>query len=317
MLQISILKRPQLLLKGLCAVTALLALVGLPAAVSADTSDVDDETCFACHDNLEGNLDNSAHALGLMVPSSGTKLACISCHTGAEEHIDDPSVDNIGNPATLGSGGTEQICVQCHRPHPGLGVVGVDPHAGQDLACTQCHSIHGTDQHSSTDDPSGLCGSCHVATVNRFASQSNHPLMDGSVDCTSCHTFLTSADVLAGHGPQANCITCHPDQAGPFLFEHEATSSFSTAGEGCISCHNPHGSVNDRLLVQPEDRLCGQCHGTPPTHRTAHGGQFADMNCMECHSAVHGSYDNLFLLDSQLGTKLAGDPEGCYCHDYR
>ena len=43
-------------------------------------------------------------------------------------------------------------------------------------------------------------------------------------------------------------------QFGPFVFEHEAVR------EGCTTCHNPHGSVNARLLVARNQTLCLRCH---------------------------------------------------------
>jgi DmsE family decaheme c-type cytochrome len=192
-------------------------------------------------------------------------------------------------------------------------MVGQDPHVGMEMACTKCHSVH---QPAKANELP--CQKCHVAVAHQFQQRSNHPLLEGTVSCVSCHDFLGKAEPTMGHGPSANCYACHTDQSGPFLFEHGATSSFTVDGnDGCVSCHNPHGSVNDRLLTQIDANLCKQCHGLPAGHLTAHGGQFSQVACLDCHSDVHGSYDNLFLLDPQLGTKFGREADACFCHYYR
>lgn len=291
------------------------SLVSFESALTSE--EVDDETCLACHDGYEEHLQKTAHALASSMSSAEVVIACASCHSGGAEHIEDPTTENIGNPATMVPAGVEQVCGNCHQPHTENGVLGFDPHIGLDLACVDCHSVHKDVSFDIVDEAGGLCGKCHVGAVNEFRKRSNHPLATHNVSCLSCHSFRGESSPQFGHGANANCFSCHPQQSGPFTFEHEATSSFSTEGDGCVSCHRPHGSSNERLLAQPDQGLCRQCHGQPPKHLTAHSGEFAGLNCMDCHNEIHGSYDNLFLLDPQLGSKLRGEPDGCYCHMYR
>ena len=58
---------------------------------------------------------------------------------------------------------------------------------------------------------------------------------------------------------QANeepCLKCHIDKRGPFVFEHAAVRI-----DGCETCHNPHGSVNAKLLKRPVVfTMCLECH---------------------------------------------------------
>jgi predicted CXXCH cytochrome family protein len=84
-----------------------------------------------------------------------------------------------------------------------------------------------------------------------------------------------------------------------------------TDGGGCIECHDPHGSENDQLLKQPKDRLCQSCHMTPPTHNTAHGGTYAGVDCLSCHSEIHGAISGRKLLSENLGAKFG---QSCWCH---
>jgi len=283
------------------------------AAGQAEPSNVDNETCLDCHEGYDASLARTGHTLSA---SARTGVACVSCHDGGEVHIDDPTVDNISNPSHLPAAQTELTCTECHVAHPGLRLIGHDPHAGLDMSCTSCHSVH-----APAAGPSNagtlMCANCHTAVAHQFQQRSNHPMMTGNLNCVSCHGFLGETEPQLGHGPAANCYSCHPDQSGPYLFEHEATSSFSPEGEGCVACHTPHGSVNDRLLVQQDDNLCRQCHGIPAGHLTAHEGGFRGIACVDCHSDFHGSYDNLYLLDPQLGTKFGRESDACFCHFYR
>ena len=129
----------------------------------------------------------------------------------------------------------------------------------------------------------------------------------GAKKCKMCHKGTSKGEVfekwektphaksfeaIKGKGEEKNaeCLKCHTDKAGPFIFEHEAS-----AIEGCSSCHEVHGSPNRRLLkFQSVGELCFSCHAAAPSwHR---GLKSADANCASCHSAVHGSnLDPLFL----------------------
>jgi predicted CXXCH cytochrome family protein len=82
-----------------------------------------------------------------------------------------------------------------------------------------------------------------------------------------------------------------------------------------VACHDPHGSPNERLLRQPDDNLCRQCHGLPARHRSVHEGIGVAFGCLECHTAVHGSYDHRSLLDPYLGTNVGDGPGSCWCHN--
>ena len=82
------------------------------------------------------------------------------------------------------------------------------------------------------------------------------------------------------------CYECHTDKKAPVLWEH------SPVKEDCLTCHSPHGSSNENLLVSRVPRLCQECHlqgrhqsGTLSTRST-----FAiNRSCLNCHPQIHGS----------------------------
>lgn len=294
-----------------------LAILGvvLIVAAAAVGQTVDSETCLNCHEGYDAGLATTAHAL--LPPPHRITLQCASCHTGGEQHIEDPQPTNIGNPAALPVGEVATLCRDCHVPHAEMNTTGFDPHLAQGFSCLSCHSVHQGQEGLLLDDKTEFCGRCHVAVKAAFAGRSRHPVADGVVDCLSCHSFAGTGEPQFGHGASANCYSCHPEQSGPFIHAHPATISFAVEGGGCIECHQPHGSPNDRLLNQPGSTLCLQCHGVPPGHRTTHSGLGTKWACLDCHSEIHGSNDNNKFLDPDLGAILFPDcyQSGCHIFD--
>jgi DmsE family decaheme c-type cytochrome len=97
----------------------------------------------------------------------------------------------------------------------------------------------------------------------------------------------------AGTTVDESCTSCHADKRGPYLWEHAAVT------ENCATCHDPHGSNNDRMLVAKQPFLCQRCHVTsrhPPTvyegfilRSNQNANKMFSRSCVICHQAVHGS----------------------------
>jgi predicted CXXCH cytochrome family protein len=75
------------------------------------------------------------------------------------------------------------------------------------------------------------------------------------------------------------------------VFAHQAGRR-----DGCVICHEPHGTSNRRLLKQvTTQQNCLQCHGDFPSfHDQTPGAVFT--NCIRCHTEVHGSNHARFLF---------------------
>jgi DmsE family decaheme c-type cytochrome len=94
-----------------------------------------------------------------------------------------------------------------------------------------------------------------------------------------------------GNSVNEACTSCHTEKRGPFLWEH------AVVRENCTTCHDPHGSNNDRMLVAKVPMLCQRCHvgsGHPPTiydaTQVANGSnRVIGRGCVNCHSQIHGS----------------------------
>lgn len=187
------------------------------------------------------------------------------------------------------------------------------------LGCEACHgpgSLHveagggkGKFIINPGKDPA-TCFGCHLEKNAEFSLQYHHPVKEGKLSCVNCHDphgddIHQPKGMLVGRVNET-CAPCHREQARPHVFEHEALR------EGCTTCHNVHGSINDKLLTERDNNLCLKCHAqvaAPDTDGTVfigkmpHAGFAAGTDFLArgtcfsagCHTAVHGSDINSHL----------------------
>ncbi len=295
-----------------CLALLLAVGAGLSALAAPAESGPDDATCLGCHDGYDKSLAKTTHKLSSAAEGAAQTIACISCHSGGSVHADDPSKSNITNPATLAGDQALAACAACHLPHQDMDNFGFNPHTLQQVNCADCHKLHAAAPVVGLlqDDKTEFCGRCHKSANLGFLRRSNHPVLQGAMTCLSCHSFSKRADQNQAYGFGRVCEDCHGDVAGPYRYEHPVANAYDVQGSGCVECHDPHGSENDKLLKQPVDRLCQACH-TVPQHNTAHDGAYANLDCMTCHTDVHGSAVDRRLLDLNVGAKFG---TSCFCH---
>lgn len=209
-----------------------------------------------------------------------------------------------------------ESCAQCHEDktknfktadHARLIARGAN--AAQ-MGCESCHgpgSIHnqsggvrGTIVNPKKDPET--CFQCHLEKRGSFSLPYHHPLEEGKVTCANCHNPHEGRVVKGGGTSLASsdetCFKCHTAQRGPFVFEHEAIR------EGCTTCHNPHGTVNQKMLISRNQDLCLKCHFQQQLSSTTlliqsvnHASFLSRGTCWSggCHEAVHGSQVNAHL----------------------
>lgn len=212
------------------------------------------------------------------------------------------------SPAKAEYVGTE-TCAACHddiakrhqrSPHTKIGADGPN---GLDISCESCHgpgSLHAEagggkgvgGLTNPTQDP-GVCYACHTDKKMEFALQYHHPVPEGRMSCTDCHAAHSERPAArSARAQNEQCLQCHEQLKGPWVFEHLAMR------DGCVTCHQPHGSITTRLLTERDFNLCLKCHfnaaqyqriGHYAHRRATNVSGMEGATCTGCHRAVHGS----------------------------
>ena len=278
-----------------------------------------------CGQVLTSQLTRWVHGRRKKLPwicGGGAALAVIllSCSTTTHTIIAPPGIPGA---EFVGS----EECATCHEAivrdfrtatHARLKAQGEN---AKNIGCESCHgpgSLHvksGGERGTIINPRKSpqTCFQCHMEVRAKFELPHHHPVLEGKISCADCHN-VHKGDAIKGGGtnlPQSlkgggmallsqneTCFQCHTAQRGPFVFEHEALR------EGCVSCHSPHGSVNQRMLTERNQTLCLKCHFQQQTVAgriyigdSDHTTRMPQGTCWSagCHEAVHGSQVNAHL----------------------
>ena len=254
---------------------------------------VGSETCGMCHEDMYDLFLKSIHSktddeTRFKEPLKG----CEGCHGAGEAHIDgDGDVKKIFHFKNESPGRRSAVCLECHDNDPAKRGLKRGAHNLAGISCDACHSVHSKEETVSLlrEEPPSLCYDCHAGIEALFRLPERHRVPEGAVSCGDCHNVHAPSPLSAfSSRRKKDCTRCHIDMEGPFVYEHEAVEV-----EGCLSCHEPHGSVNRHLLIFRDTRsLCLSCHTLIPGFHLQ--PRFSD--CASCHIKIHGSnFDKNFL----------------------
>lgn len=211
----------------------------------------------------------------------------------------------------------DQACKTCHATHIAefqktlMGKIGM-AQKGK-FACENCHgpgSAHvqagggrgvggilsfGADDPRSVEERNGLCLGCHQKGERNYWAGSVHETR--GVACTNCHSVMK--DVSRKHNLKTKveaetCYQCHKIQRAQMQY-----SSHMPIREGkvtCSDCHNPHGSITDKLIRQASvNDNCYKCHAEK---RGPFAWEHAPVreSCLNCHTPHGSNYENLLLV---------------------
>jgi predicted CXXCH cytochrome family protein len=228
--------------------------------------------CETCHQEIYQNFKTADHALLTLGGPNALNAGCESCHGPSSAHSESGGEIKPPNSFTAGRPAANTYGANLTTP----------PFRATDTVCYQCHA-----------DVRG-----------QFNLPSHHPVPEGRMSCMACHSphkgFAHVGGSTALRSQDATCLQCHPNQRGPYVFEHEAMH------EGCTSCHGAHGTVNAKMLTVRDANLCLKCHfqkvqgGNIVIGGAIHSGainRLSQGTCWTagCHEAVHGSRVNSSL----------------------
>lgn len=270
------------------------------------------ETCRVCHPSQYQWLSRTAHFATIrsekfMPPTKG----CEMCHGPGKQHVEAGGGPvHIFNPRKASAREVVTMCTNCHQEKR---LDQCDFHQNQHnvetVACHDCHNPHQqiTHRYILRDKSPALCFTCHREIKAEFARPFHHKVPEGAMDCRDCHqqhgSLNRTQTVELTGGLSAICLRCHTDKQGPFVFEHNQLNEGRFLGDRCLTCHTPHGSINNRLLVRSEVRLlCQECH----FDRQGASGDLPQgihdltspryQHCTSCHVMIHGSNTSRLFL---------------------
>lgn len=276
-------------------------------AQAKSTDFIGDAKCAECHEDKVAQFHKSGHAGYVMAAGLPRgKSGCEACHGPGALHIRDDNPIVISYSKNTAKEISE-ACLRCHGDVMKTSHWASTAHAKADVSCISCHQIHPNDETPSgvrdrgivkrsifptakvTDkllkaDEATLCSECHRSEVAKFRQNSHHPVPEGRMVCSDCHSVHPTAGAKHAQSDiKQACVTCHAEKAGPFVFEHDPVAGWT--GGGCTECHDSHGSHNPDLLKGFSRGLCIQCHNDKGAGH--HGGK----SCWNagCHVAIHGS----------------------------
>jgi DmsE family decaheme c-type cytochrome len=254
------------------------------------------ETCKDCHEDRYASYAQSVHSKKV-VKGPASENACETCHGPGAKHVEKGGgrgVDIFAFDKKTDAKQRAAKCLTCHGKTAGMDNWDLSAHSRNDVSCDSCHDVHAG--RTITPKEPDICFECHRDIRVAANKRSHHPIMEGKVNCSSCHSPHGS---LAKHMVKADdaqelCYSCHADKRGPYIYEHPPVA------ENCLVCHTPHGSIHSKLLTEKAPNLCQDCHdwqrhpGTPYDAKTGFAGSspsnrmFA-RSCLNCHGAIHGS----------------------------
>lgn len=98
-----------------------------------------------------------------------------------------------------------------------------------------------------------FCQTCHSEVGAEFSKEFRHRVNDGLIRCSDCHNVHAASIESVRRSPEQDqvCFKCHRQLQGPFHVRARSRSyHIPMKTEGCMSCHQPHGSINPECSEQ-------------------------------------------------------------------
>ncbi len=181
--------------------------------------------------------------------------------------------------------------------------------------CLACHRLEVQENDKQPVSPAeSICFPCHKQKFSGIEFQ--HKAAGVNWECLNCHQAEAVETDYSINGPikfvimegmavAPLCYDCHKDKKQ----EHDQYKYVHgpVAMQGCIMCHDPHGSNDKNLLLMEVSTMCINCHDLQEMmeKNKVHKPLIKD-GCTGCHDP-HGSNSRVFLPRDIIST--------CYiCH---
>jgi len=215
-------------------------------------------SCADCHKNLFDRY--------IWKHSTTVNQQCLTCH---QQYV---------KPWRIGfrEGRIDDTCLTCHTGKK-IWLSSKYRHGTLIGGCTLCHNPHGGGYRYQlwAEGSLMLCVACHSDKGNLVSKGEDRlPYVHGIIlgkGCVACHDpHATDEEFMLYKPINELCTSCHPNLAGVKKGHPVAGHPLETSSRQqrpgreltCAGCHDPHGSVHQRLLVETirGGRLCSVCH---------------------------------------------------------
>ena len=274
----------------------LVPLLLLGSAAGVPAQEQEKPVCAKCHEEMAAKFLHSFHEHMWKGQGRSQANVCQTCHGPADRHLQNPSRETIvsfGPKSAQSPEEQSRVCLGCHASFKEVANWEMSEHKRNDIACVSCHTIHAINPKPNQPE---VCFGCHHDIKMQANKFSHHPVIEGKIKCSDCHNThgTLSRHMIRAENVNQLCYQCHADKRGPFIWEHPPVE------ENCATCHNPHGSRHENLLVEKVPNLCQDCHsdsqhpGTPYDAKSSFLGsnpsnRFYARSCLNCHGNIHGS----------------------------
>ena len=205
---------------------------------------------------------------------------CVTCHDSEGKSLSHTEHGRAANPRTPMAG---MGCESCHGPGKA--------HVDADGDITKIRVF----PKMAARDVTQVCLTCHVKSEHVNWQGSAHETRN--LSCITCHSVHSPKSEVAQLKKTTQielCATCHRPQV--LKVQRTAHMPVREGKMECTSCHNPHGSTNQRLLKVGNyiNESCISCH-------TEKRGPFlfehppGRESCVTCHDP-HGSSNERLLV---------------------
>lgn len=191
--------------------------------------------CTSCHLDRRASFPQSEHA------KAG--VTCFQCHTDAVHFKQEGGIQ----PPKAFADEPSRFCAQCHAATVSETAQAYrHPMEDGEVACADCHTVHGEDALRPEKRAVAACSKCHAdeagPKVFRHAA-----LDDGCQACHAPHGAPTAA--LLKENGNALCLSCHLEPGFPVIAGVDHSINLA-AGAQCLDCHvEIHGSNSDPSLL--------------------------------------------------------------------
>jgi len=209
--------------------------------------------------------------------------ACQTCHAPLIAEFQKTLMGKIG---TTQKGKFE--CENCHGPGSAHVKAGGGRGVGGILS-------FGSDDPRPVEERNGICLACHQKGERNYWAGSVHE--ERGIACTNCHTVMKNVSRkqnLKTEVEAETCFQCHQLKRAQMQY-----SSHMPIREGkltCSNCHNPHGSITDKLIRQASvNENCYQCHAEKRGPMLWEHSPVRE-NCLNCHQPHGSNYEYLLKV---------------------